>query len=265
MIPNTFNILILDSLDIATRKFQDYGVSLGASPLTRFQIVPLNRLVKDLKTTYAIWDKFDFIGPVVGGTAIWHSLNLKDPTTNRMTANGTITNNEFGTQGNGVNGYWDSNFDFAPNLNSGHISCYSRTNINEETADFGVLVDGNTDTQAVLQSRVTLNTCTFSWDGGGESPGPANTSSLGLFTLLGDNSFSDVFKNGVSLQPSTGGTAPGDGTTTPFMAANGGGVIVGFSTRQYAFFSYGSGLTTLQAQQKFTAVQTYQSGLGRAV
>ena len=73
----------------------------------------VNTVVVDLKF-YGIWAKLYAIYPFLGGTALSHKWNLKNPlNTNaafRLNYTGTIVHDANGFKGNGVNGFADTNF-----------------------------------------------------------------------------------------------------------------------------------------------------------
>jgi hypothetical protein len=68
----------------------------------------INSLVLSLKG-YSIWDKLNVIYPFVGGTATTHKFNLKDPrdldAAYRLSFSGGWTHNSNGITGNGTNAY----------------------------------------------------------------------------------------------------------------------------------------------------------------
>lgn len=77
------------------------------------QKTAVNTVVVDMKF-YNIWTKMYAIYPFLGGTAIKHKWNLKNPlNTNaafRLNYTGTITHDANGFMGNGTTGFADTNF-----------------------------------------------------------------------------------------------------------------------------------------------------------
>ena len=100
------------------------------------------QLVTDLKTAN-IWSKMRAIYPFVGGTASSHRFNLKDPRQVSgafyITFYGGGTHSLNGYQPDGATAYGNTSFIANNHLtnSSGHISIYSRTNIEEASCDFG--------------------------------------------------------------------------------------------------------------------------------
>lgn len=248
--------------DLNVSKFISFGRSIGESPLTPTQVAALNRFVKNLKDV-GIWGRFQAIYPFVGGTSGWHSLNLVNPALFRMTQNGTVINNSNGTQGNGVNGFWDTNYDPGNQANGGFYSLYSRTNLaSNDKFDIGfdssafqiiALDDGGLNANGVYNgSSVTVET----------------DDSLGFYTLgcdiFGNTSIS---KNGhFGAQDFIGLPMGFSGFNMYFMANN--TIDSGanhFSDRQYAFLAMGNNFSFLGDVLLNIAVQNLQAALGRQV
>ena len=64
-------------------------------------------------------ETFEFVYPFVGGSAAAHSFNLVDPTKGRITWVGGLTHDQFGTTGNGTNGFGKTGIKFAGALSGG--------------------------------------------------------------------------------------------------------------------------------------------------
>ena len=117
-------------------------------------------LVTSMKAN-GTWTKCNAIYPMVGGTAATHKFNLKNPLdTNaafRLSFVGGWTHSNNGALPNGTNAYADSflNANTTLNINSSHISYYSRTNIGEARYDMGAAVDPNS--YIVIASRLATN------------------------------------------------------------------------------------------------------------
>ena len=223
----------------------------------------INTLVVDLKG-YNIWTKFKAIYPVVGGSASSHAVNLKTPGTFNLSFATGVTHSANGMLGNGSTGYANSNFN--PNLNgatlnSHHVSFYSRTNTNGTEVEFGsqsggiaTLLEIRTSgtTYAAVNSFQTYTTF-------------ADTDSRGLYIANRTASnVINVFRN--STKTVTGATnsvsLPG---ANYFILAWNNGTPQFYSTKQCAFASIGDGLTDTDAANFYTAVQAYQTTLGRSI
>lgn len=242
-------------------RFLSFGVSIGENPLSVSQAAALHRFVTFLKAQN-IWAISDALYPFVGGTSGWHSLNLKDPTTFRMIQNGTVVNDANGTQGNGINGYWDTTYDVGLHQeNGGFFSVYSRTNLGADGMyDLGV--DGS---NTALQILDTINNMAGYYTGGVIFG--SHTDSRGFFTVGCDTGGSDfVCKNGLALGNDFGSIPqPPTGHPIYFMANNSIPVAESFSTRQYSFLGFGNVYDANLDALLNQAVQTLQSALGRQV
>lgn len=221
----------------------------------------VNTLVVDLKN-YGLWDKTKAIYPFVGGTATTHKFNLKDPQdTNaafRLSFNGGITHSSNGVLGNGTNGYANTFISPLTNLlqNDVCVNIYSRTNTNGN-ADFGSLgllgyLKFN-DKQYCRINHVSNFSITTT-----------STPSLGLFSFNRVNSTQEsIYKNGSLLDTFSKTSITPTATNTYLLGYN--APAPEYSTKQFAFASIGGGLTPTEASNLYTAVQKFQTTLGRQV
>lgn len=226
----------------------------------------INQLVTDLKA-YSIWTKFKAIYPIVGGNASTHKWNLKDPrdldAAFRLTFATGVTHSSTGMQGNGSSGYAETylNDNTSLSLNSSHISIYSRTNKDALMCDIGNY-DPSTVNAIAIYPKYLNNFYGQLHDG---NSGITNsTSSLGLFVSNRVNS-TEVrnFQNGVLKQKTVSSITKNNLTIT--IMARSRGFIDFYSDRQIAFASIGDGLTDTDGANFYTAVQAYQTTLGRQV
>lgn len=225
----------------------------------------IETLVTDLKT-YGIWTKMKALYPFVGGTATTHKYNLKDPQdTNaayRLTFAGGWTHASTGALPNGTNAYADAYItNSAMSYTSTHLSVYSRTN----AVTTGVSIGNSTNQYCLMYLRYTGD----NFYSGINSPSYMNatiTDSRGHFlaTRRG-NTDSEAYRNGVSIATST--TAMANDNTTMYLGAgyrqNVG--TIGYDNRELAFASIGDGLNDTEAANFYTAVQAFQTTLGRNV
>lgn len=228
------------------------------------QQTAVNQLVIDLKG-YGIWSKMSALYPFVGGTATTHKYNLKDPQdTNaayRLVFSGGGTHSVNGYLTNGVNAFAETYYNPFNNLtdiNSNHISIYSRTN-NQGGVDMGggpvPLVD------------LALN---YSGAGGSNCWNMAsfithynlNSACFMINSRTASNSFK-VIKNGSVLVSSTGSAGATKPNTTYHIGKRNLDSL--WTNREYAFASIGDGLNDTEAANFYTAVQTFQTTLGRNV
>lgn len=224
----------------------------------------VNNLVIGLKAD-SLWTKFSALYPFVGGTATTHKFNLKNPLdTNaafRLVFSGGGTHSANGYQTNGVNAFAETYYNPSINLtsqNSNHISIYSRTN-NQGGIDMGggsgsVLVD----------LELNYAPTSYNWNMAANFS-HTNTNSQGHYinTRTASNAFK-LIKNGSTVLGSSTGAA---GATKPNITYHIGKRNYDplWANRQYAFASIGDGLSDTEAANFYTAVQAFQTTLGRQI
>ena len=266
---NAFGSVTIGSSAVTPTWEADAQAFITAASITDpTQQAAINQLVVDLKG-YNVWSKMQALYPFVGGTASSHSYNLKNTAQFQITWNGGVTHSSTGVTGNGTNGY--GNTGLLPStqlsLNNTHISYYTRTNNNGSTwAEAGVLngnqgifiipkFDGSATGayRAVNSSQVGPNTSPTDVRG----LYIASRITSGAMKLYGNSStlFNDTQASGALF--SLGNVF--------LLASNVTGAANYFSGRQAAFASIGDGLTDTEAANFYTAVQTFQTTLGRSI
>ena len=236
------------------------------------QKTAVNQLVLDLKSAN-IWTKMKAIYPIVGGSATTHKWNLKDPrdldAAFRLTFSTGWTHASTGMTPS--NAY--ANTFLAPStiltLNNTHNSVYIRTNIDELGYDIGVSKTTGTAGYFMNAVRYLNNLYSDQYNTTTGRITAANTDSRGLFTSTRTSSnVFKVFKNNSQLgttQTGASGAISGITNTIYIGSLNQDSSQVYPSTKQYAFISIGDGLTDTEAANFYTAVNTYQTTLGRNV
>ena len=227
------------------------------------QQAAINTLVVDLKG-YSIWTKMRALYPFVGGTATTHKFNLKNPLdTNaayRLTFFGGVTHSSNGIIGNGTNGYADT---FLANnvmaQSNAHISVYSRTNFQGTVSDiasysnqfgsFMYIRGGGNNFEGQINAGTKVNV--------------ANTDSRGLFLMTRTSATSQTGQKN-STQYVTA-SVPNNHIASSFKLLRTGDASAEYSPRNLAFVSIGDGLTDAESLNFYTAVQTFQTTLGRQV
>jgi len=226
----------------------------------------VNQLVVDLKSA-SIWTKMEAVYPMVGGSASSHKYNLKDPrdldAAFRLGFSGGLTHNSNGVTGGGINGYFSTYI--VPfsilQLNNTSIWAYSRTQI---ALDGSVLIasESNPISDSIQInprnssdiSSVRLNSSDFAT--------LSSTNSTGLFGVSRANSSNVNYwirgvKNTLTLA-SSGLNA----SNIVGLYFSGTGT---YSQRNICFTAIGQGLSDTEADDLYTAVQTYQTTLSRNV
>ena len=232
----------------------------------------INTLVNDL-VGYGIWNKMLAIYPFVGGTAATHKFNLKDPQdTNaafRLAFAGGWTHSANGALPNGTNAYAETYINtfslFTPG--NGHFGVYSRTIYSGAAADLYLI--GNT--QAGVGNTAINNylpTQTFCTMGGIlvnflDLP---MTNTAGFFQLNNLSGSQSVRRNATSLGSNTNTSGVFPNRTLWLAARNTDIGAAGYSAYEQAFASVANvGLTNTELANYYTAVQAFQTTLGRQV
>lgn len=234
----------------------------------------VNKLVTDLKSA-SIWTKMKAIYPFVGGTASQHRFNLKDPRALNVAfyldfINGW-THSATGAKPNGTDGYADTKL--AANsltVNNTHISYYSRTStITNNERDIACYQNADNPCLALGTNTGVEISDSYSYLSGRVSASISDA--LGLYIGTRTNTTTHKsYKNGSQIGTTniiinaqslpTTNIFIGAANLSPF-SSNGGS----FSQKQQAFASIGNGLTDTDASNLYTAVQTFNTTLGRQV
>jgi hypothetical protein len=240
------------------------------------QITAVNQLVLDVKL-YGLWNKIMALYPFVGGTAFSHKFNLKNPVDTdlgfRIIFNGGWTHSSTGILPNGITAWGDTKF--RPNnaytnwvpadrLDDIHIAYYSRTNV-ISGADMG---GANTNyargvyiMPSYLVNRYTNVFGTTSILSTSISP------TTGFITLKRDDSLTTTKsgRNGIPIPIAQNVDNFGIYPIALSAIARFNDTRAFFSTRELALASIGWGLTDTEEANFNTAVQAFQTTLGRNV
>ena len=254
---------------------------INAAGLTDLgQANAVNTLVTDLKTA-GVWTKMKAIYPFVGGTAASHRFNLKDPrdldAAFRLVFNGGGVHSSQGFLPNGTTSYANTNFIPSAGISNGasvHFSIYSNTN-SFPTVNGGYKVNGGYQAsplkifQLAFYKQPTGQSTYRSSLGGTTqlSVDSSNPTTQG-FTLTNRTSATSLklFQNNTLLGTNTTSETNGLPNVNMYLGAiNGAGVIDSYNDIPHQFTSIGDGLTDTEAANFYTAVQKYQTTLGRQV
>ena len=98
------------NLDIATEAIMDQASTDGVAQITGQVYNSYNQFIRDAKDIQ-VWDLIDTLWVLFGnGDNEFRYYNLKDPTQHTLNPNGGLTYNFGDIQGNGINGYLDTNW-----------------------------------------------------------------------------------------------------------------------------------------------------------
>jgi hypothetical protein len=234
------------------------------------QQAAINTLVVDLKG-YSIWSKMKALYPMVGGTASTHKFNLKNPLDTdaafRLVFSGGWTHSSTGATPNGTNAYADTFLTPSTNLidNNFNYSYYSRNTTALVTEIMGAWNTSNQQTQLVTNDPIGrlygdaygLSSRVFS--------SPPSFTGLLSYGRLSSTSLS-LYRNGTNLTTNTSLVSGNIPNIKVFLSAiNVSGTPILFTPLQCAFASIGDGLTDTEAANFYTAVQAFQTTLGRSI
>ena len=233
--------------------------------LTPVQKQAVNDLVKDLKN-YGIWSKMKAIYPMVGQNSVSSSfeINLKDTTTFRGIFSGSWTFTSTGAKPDGSTAYMDTGL--VPSTTIGnynaHASFYSRTN-NAGGVDIGAYQGAGNFYASAYYSNGNRN---FLQRGDTDGVTYTPTKYTGCFVWNAPNqSLATTYEDGVLKGQNTTTTSQIRPTVSVTISAFNAGTKSLFSSRECAFASIGDGLTETEAINLSTAIQRFQTTLGRQV
>jgi hypothetical protein len=263
--------------------FADLFLNQLSSPSSTIQTAIIE-LVADLAAAN-LWDKFHSIHPLVNGNANDHALNLKYPFKNAYSNlayfEGSPTHNSNGITTNGSNNGMIipiNPFSYQTSSDQFGMSCYSRTNGasgggNAISFDMGSTLNGYAQYNA-LSLRDTSNSHIAALGGSNfvyYNNGGYTGDTLGLFSIVKNGTNGAISRNGTIL---TGGTAAAISLTafrrTSAIALGGvffdsTGILTGRVARNYAYAATMKLFNMTQETDHYTAVQKYQTTLGRNV
>ena len=238
-------------------------VTTAGGSLSTTEQDAVNTLVVQMKSD-GIWTKMKAIYPMVGASSAACAQNLKSSS---FTGTFTATGWDFASTGatpNGTSAYMDSNFiPLNDNIaNSSHMSYYSRTLSGTGIRiDMGCYQGGANPNQIAIAVNGTLTYCNPNCVN--DTQVRFNSNSQGFF-LTSRTTSTRVMGQRNSTQ--TIGTANENRNNTKIFigAVNLAGASY-FSDRECAFASIGDGLTDDEADDFYTAVQTFNTTLSRQV
>ena len=248
----------ISSVDADWLAYYNRVIAAGGS-LTTTEQNATKTLVADLKAN-GLWTPMKAIYPMVGASAAACSQNLKSSSfTGTFSSGWTFAST--GVTGDGTSAYYDTTFN--PNtsisdINSCHLSIYSRTTTGNNAVDIGVSTPA-WDIEIIYSSF-------YAGMMNGNYLNTSNSDARGLWTNSRISSSNIVaYRNASSFVSGT--SAPT--TKTPYNvyigARNDLNVAKFFSNREFAFASIGDGLTATNVSNLYTAVQAFQTTLSRQV
>jgi hypothetical protein len=257
-------------LQMMAGELDPIGAFLAATGITNATIISaLNTLYADL-VGYGIWNKFLAIYPFVGGTSFTHKFNLVNAAdTNsafRLSFAGGLTHSSTGVLPNGVNGFADTFLrnDVLP-IDDVHIAYYSRSN----TAAANMVEIGSWKSGFNFGTGMYLRTAAGNFFGRVNGSGfinVANANSQGFYIATKNPATPNSIEFYKNLTQYVNSSAPAANyIDTTFKIFRPGDLNLEYTNRESAFASIGYGLTQTQANNYRTAVQAFQTTLGRQI
>lgn len=223
----------------------------------------VNQLVLHLKG-YSLWTKGSVILPYLGGNATAHRVNLKTAT-NGITFSGGVTHNSNGVTYNGTTGYGSVNFQTTvANQYNRSIFQYIRT---QSTLDGTSWQGAFNGTNAFGFQNTSQSTYRLLSVGLNNLASPNLSINYGLLgvTVTANNSSKAYNGSTVKTTNNTPNATPNSNEACYSGALNNSGSPILYSGSNVAFEFYGDGLTDTDVSNLNTAVQTFQTTLGRNV
>lgn len=245
---------------------------LTAAAITDTTIVnATNQLVVSLKG-YNIYTKFYALHLYVGGTSSTHKWNVINPLdTNaayRVVWVGGVTHDSNGVTGNGTNGYGETYVQPSTNLiqNNTHIAFYNRTNLQNANAPMGIQ-DGALNASLRIVPRNASNQSIYSVNDNTGSVVSSVTDSRGFYVASRTASNArKLYKNGAVIQTATTASVARSTATIPVLGQKGATNTMGaYLAVNFALSSTGEAFNDTEAANYYTAVQAFQTALGRQV
>jgi len=256
----TFGSLSLDADAVA------FLTAAGITDTT--QQAAINTLVIELKN-YGIWTKMKAIYPFVGGTATSHKFNLKNPLDTDaafiLSFVGGWTHSANGATPNGTNAYANTfyNCNTQSTVSNACYATYLRTNSITGLQVYGAFTSVNT-----VRMFHNLSSGGISIVANPGGIGYTPNVSTGFFLTRRESSIlNQSYKNGVSIGTSTVSTINLPAFNFYFGATNNDGSPDYYTIHQLAFGVLGGNatITDTESINFYTAVQTFQTTLGRQV
>ena len=244
-------------IDPDAQAFFDRVTAAGGS-LSATEQLAVDTLVKQMKLD-GIWTSMLAIYPMVGASAAACAQNLKSASfTTTFSSGWTFASS--GITPNGTSAFADTGLNQSTNLTNTNLHSSYYANGGSFTNGAGDIGIATSNTFLLLRiNAIYYNQC----DGGFSAYG---TSNFGFYCGSRTSASSRIgYFNGSSVLTSAAGVNATASLNYYFGALNSAGVPGFFSSIKTAFATIGTGLTPTQNSDFYTAVQAFQTTLGRQV
>jgi hypothetical protein len=254
---------------------------INATGITNTEIVTaLDTFVTTLKND-GIWTKLYALYPFVGGTQNTNRVNLINTASFNLGFTGSWVYNDNGISSNGIDTWANTSFfpssSFSNYVRNSSMAVFVRTDTTSSGYDMGA--ETNSPSPGLVRNYfISKNAASASQYDIGLNPltTPSSVTGSGFWiaTVSGSNTNNQrIYRNGTNLASKTNliGTEETPTSSIAIAANNvGGGFVPGgnvnaFTSESYSLASIGQGFTDTQASLYNTAVQTFQTTLGRNV
>ena len=248
----------------------DAQLFITATGITGTNATATNQLVVDLKAAN-IWSKMKCVYPLVGGTATSHKFNLLNPVDSnaayRLVFAGGVTHSSTGVLFGGVNGWADTFLNMSTNFTAYDI--HLSANINSdwvgtlEQGHIGAMTSTSVNNRLSAPTSITENSY-FPRSSPAISKAVTSTTHKGFWcgSRTANNVHNFIGPNGV-INSETSIVTGSQANVTMGLGCRRGTTNDFYSGFGYSFFSAGVGLTTTEMTALKTAVNNFQTTLGR--
>jgi len=222
-------------------------------------ISALNTLESDL-SNYGLTSKMTALYPFVGGTSTKHSYNFMNTAAYQITFNGGWTHNSTGALPNGTNDYANTSLPASTFGTNYMLSFYSRTNSDGLTSDLGLHDSGEMEVLTRFGNTLYMDIPVTN-----QRISVLNNNSTGFYIFANNSTLGRKgYKNNSEIISSSFLNV----NLYPYniiFSAWGYLPQMRYSNRELAFGGFGSNFTSTDASNYYTAVQAFQTTLGRQV
>jgi hypothetical protein len=259
-----FYISVAPTFDSDAQAFFDRVTTAGGT-LTTTEKQAVNQLVITMKAD-GTWGPCKVIYPMVGASAAACAQNLKSSSfTGTFSSGWTFAST--GATPNGTSAYMDTNFNMLTDYistSNASIGAYIRTNTGSGTYDMGA-----GDNIPVSNGMLIMPTLggTFYGTAMGGLMFESNTNAQGFYCMNRDGGSQYMYKRGnITINKSAVSAVGSISSLTIYIgSSNSSQANYKFSDKETAFNFIGDKLTQTEVSNFYTAVQAFQTTLGRQV
>lgn len=263
----------LNRMPVVSTLDSDAEAFLTAASITNpIHMDAVNDLVVAVKAA-SIWTKLHALYPFVGASAGTHKWNLKDPrdldAAFRIDWQGSWTHNSDGITPDGSTAY--ANTFCSPGsiltTSSGSLGLYCRTSAAGGGQPYSFACDDGDVNPVCVIPRYSSGNYFLVYGSSSFVPNAASASAQGMWVTNRNGSVeTEAWKNGVLLQSATHAVTLPNAARTLYLGANNrAGTATYFSAKNLALAFVADGLSSTEIGAFYTAVQDYQTTLGRNV